>query len=250
MEYIKYKPDASLLKYIDFYWTLQTDSTYRTIKVPLFADVYTDIFVNFGSAASDFNGYGSLLPGRLYVGGVTTSSCSVSTYPNSTFIGIRFKPGGLPVFYNMPLFEIVDQIIEFQDKQLSSILDLDELLPKRLDQYFISRQNNAILITSLTEIVENNNGLISVDQLAQKCNMSTRTMERLFNLNVGISPKEFIGIVRFQQALKTLQKAHFKGKLLDVAFKTGYYDHAHLTREVKKYSGLTPSGIWPGPNFP
>ncbi|SHN21609.1 helix-turn-helix domain-containing protein [Mucilaginibacter sp. OK098] len=250
MKYVKYKPDKLLEKHIDFYWVLQTDSKYKPIKVPLFADACSDIFINLGGSPASFNGYAALQPGLVYIGGVSTSSCFVTSFPDSAFVGIRFKPGGLLVFYRLPLVEIVDQIVEFQDKDLALIADPDELLPERLDQLFLSKKNQADLFSPITEAVNYYKGQISVDLLAQNCNISTRTLERLFYINLGISPKEFIGIVKFRRALKILQEAHSKGKLLEIALEMGYYDHAHLTREIKKHSGLPPSAIWPGPSFP
>ncbi len=250
MKYVKYLPDISLQRYIAYYWVLQTDSTFIAVNVPMFADVDTDLFINFGSCEAKFNDHVALSPGCIYMGGANTTSSYINSFPNSTFIGIKFKAGGLPVFYNLPLFEIIDQIVEFQDKQLYLILDMDEMLPKRLDKFFIAKRNKINHISPITEVLHSHRGIMQVDLLAQKCNMSTRTMERAFNKNMGMGPKEFIGIVRFQKALKMLQKNKLKGKLLNVAFEAGYYDHAHLTREVKKYSGLTPSEIWPGPRFP
>jgi len=251
MRYSKYKPSPSLKKHIDFYWVLQTDATYKPFKAPLVADACTDIFINAGENAGDFNGNSPLLPGCVYMGGTTTTSSFVRTLPDSLFIGIRFKPGGLSVFYDIPLYEIVDQIIGIQDNYLLSIIGLDELLPLRFDQYFEAKQKEKRSITSITEAVYHYNGQISVDALAQKCNVSNRTLERMFSINVGITPKEFINIVRFQQTLKVLQNERSKGRLLQIASEMGYCDHAHLTREIKKYSGLTPSAIWPGPlSFP
>jgi AraC-like DNA-binding protein len=154
------------------------------------------------------------------------------------------------VFYNLPFAEIVDEIVEFQDKVLLSIAGLDEQLPQRLDKYFLAKKNDIRSIVQITDAVNYYKNQISVDLLAQKCNMSKRTLERIFYTNMGIPPKEFISIIRFQQVLKTLQKDRPKGKLFQIAFENGYYDHAHFTREVKKYSGFTPSAIWPGPRFP
>ena len=250
MKYVKYKPHKLLEKHIDFYWVLQTDSKYKPIKVPLFADACSDIFVNLGSLPASFNGHAALQPGRVYIGGISTSSCFVTSFPDSTFIGIRFKPGGLPVFYKLPVVEIVDQIVEFHDRDLSLIAGPDELLPERLDLLFLSKKSHSDSFSPITEAVNYYKGQISVDLLAQNCNISTRTLERLFYVNLGISPKEFIGIVKFRRTLKILQEAHSKGKLLEIALEMGYYDHAHLSREIKKHAGLPPSAIWPGPSFP
>ncbi|MGZ3822192.1 MAG: helix-turn-helix domain-containing protein, partial [Mucilaginibacter sp.] len=59
----------------------------------------------------------------------------------------------------------------------------------------------------------------------------------------GIPPKEFIKIIRFQYAHKRLLKNNSGESLLSIACEMGYYDHSHLARDIKKYSGLNPSEI-------
>ena len=250
MKYVKYKPTALLEKYIDFYYVLQTGPAFKQVKVPFFADACTDIFINMGGPPANLNDVLPFLPNRVYLGGVATGVAFIHTFPNNTFVGIRFRPGGLYAFYKLPLFEIVDRAIEFPDNHLLSIIDLDEQLPLRLDQFFRSKLNDKLAVNPIAEVVRQHNGQITVDVLAQKCNVSNRTLERLSYVQVGLRPKEFISIARFQQTLKTLQNNPSKGSLMQVAYQMGYYDHAHFSREVKKYSGLTPSEIWPGPKFP
>ena len=82
----------------------------------------------------------------------------------------------------------------------------------------------------------------AVEALAQEAHVSNRTLERIFKENVGIPPKEFLRIVRFQEVLKRLRQTDVSEEsLLRVAFGLGYYDHAHLTNEFKKYAGILPS---------
>jgi len=250
VEYIKYKPHGALRNQIDFYWLLQTDAIYQPVRVPLFADACADIFVNMGSTLANFNGHTDLLPGRIYLGGTSTTAGFLQSFPDSLFMGVRFKPGGLHFFYHLPLFEIVDRIIEFQDNHFLSIIDPDEKLPDRLDQFFLSKQSKNNLIQPVVDTVYHHKGLISVDTLTQKCNITTRSLERLVNLTIGTTPKEFINIVRFQQSLNMLKQKRVNGQLKHIALKMGYYDQAHFIRDVKKHAGLNPSEIGPGPRFP
>jgi AraC-like DNA-binding protein len=60
---------------------------------------------------------------------------------------------------------------------------------------------------------------------------------------VGISPKEYINFVRYQFALQQIKQNNSQKSLLDIAIETGFYDHSHLTNEIKKYSGLLPSQL-------
>ena len=250
MRYDKYRPHTLLEKYIDFYWVLQTDLNYKPLKVPLFADACTDVFVNLGNSVADFNGHFPIARGGVYMGGPATSANFVHCFPDCIFVGIRFKAGGLPLFYHIPLAELVDGIAEFQDNQLFSIMGMDKLLPARLDQYFLSRKRSIAPITSIAEAVYSYKGRISVDSLARECNLSNRTIERFFYTNMGIGPKEFISIVRFQQVLNVLRSGYTRGELLRFAFEMGYYDQAHFIKDIKKRSGLTPSALGPVPSFP
>jgi AraC-like DNA-binding protein len=62
-------------------------------------------------------------------------------------------------------------------------------------------------------------------------------------MHIGISPKEYSNIVRFQYALSIIKKSGKNRSLSDIAFECGYYDHAHLTNEIKRNTGLSPSQL-------
>jgi len=65
----------------------------------------------------------------------------------------------------------------------------------------------------------------------------------IYNAGSGTAPKEFLKIIRFQEALKRLQLNTSQESLLRIAYELGYYDHAHLTNEFKKYAGILPSEL-------
>ena len=82
--------------------------------------------------------------------------------------------------------------------------------------------------------------MVNVDQLAYDANMSIRTFERHFIDQVGISPKLFCNITRFNYALAL----KFKNPQLDwtsIASTCGYYDQMHLIKDFKKFAGYTPT---------
>jgi len=245
MKYAEYKPGLQLAPYIDAYYTLETGSLYQPLTRRIFADGCTEIFINLGESKPVVNNYTILYPGNIYLGGTMTASNLLNSVPNSRFLGIRFKPSGFSAFYNLPLDEIVDEIIEFPDKELYALAELDRQVVTRLDQFFSGRLKNRKYetITPITQTIEKFQGLISVDSVAQTHHVTLRTLERIFSKNIGISPKEFISIIRFQHAAKKLQQDTSGNNLLRIATDMGYYDHSHLTREIKKYSGLNPSEL-------
>jgi AraC-like DNA-binding protein len=242
MRYKEFKPEKILKAYIDAYWILETDSLYKPATRRIFADGCTEIFINIGNSTPYVNSVTPLRPCRIYLGGTMTSSSIVTSVPNSSFAGIRFKPAGFSAFYHLPLDKIVDRIIEFPDKELIKLIDLDEELPIRLDKFFLAKiKPDLSAILPITGAIEQHKGLVTVDFIAKDQHLSHRTLERIFNRDLGIPPKEFIKIIRFQHASKKVKMARSQESLLRIAYETGYYDHAHLTREFKRYSGLNPS---------
>ncbi len=140
----------------------------------------------------------------------------------------------------------VDNLVEFIDPALSSSLETEEGIAEQLDTFFGAK--TPIARPGFSDILDKvyaSGGQLSVDALSGAGHVSKRTMERIFKENVGIPPKEFIRIVRFQEVLKRLRQAGSVNEesLLRVAFDLGYYDHAHLTNEFKKYAGILPSEL-------
>jgi AraC-like DNA-binding protein len=93
-------------------------------------------------------------------------------------------------------------------------------------------------------------GMISVGDLARAVHVSTRQLERLFHERVGISPKQFVRIVRFQEVLRatrsgpdTLRRRAGLAGWAAVALEHGFYDQAHFINDFKAFVGRTP-GEW------
>ena len=69
-----------------------------------------------------------------------------------------------------------------------------------------------------------------------------RHCERKFKIYTGYSPKEYSRIVKFWNAIDLLRNTSYDN-LLSTAVLAGYYDVPHLSREVKRLSGNTPSSF-------
>lgn len=77
----------------------------------------------------------------------------------------------------------------------------------------------------------------SIRTLADNLGLSERHFRRRFSAAVGYGPKTLEQVLRFR---RVLELAPNPGGLADLAAHTGYADQAHLTREVRRLSGLTP----------
>lgn len=80
----------------------------------------------------------------------------------------------------------------------------------------------------------------AVSETAQACNMSVRHFHRKFKDATGVSPKKYKRIIRFRKAFGVLSSMHHAESLAAVAYRFGYADQAHFTREFTEFSGASP----------
>jgi AraC-like DNA-binding protein len=83
----------------------------------------------------------------------------------------------------------------------------------------------------------------TVAELARTLAISERALRRRFNEAIGYGPKKLDRIIRFR---RFLHAAMMPGGLAAAAAELGYADQAHLTRECRELSGLTPGELLAG----
>ena len=79
-----------------------------------------------------------------------------------------------------------------------------------------------------------------VTELSSNCCLGKKQFEREFYSYIGMNPKEYSRIVRFQKTLRQMQNQQGKINQVDLAYSNGYSDQSHLIREFKKLCGYTP----------
>src|SRR3954447_26241727 len=82
-------------------------------------------------------------------------------------------------------------------------------------------------------------GETSIGRIASDLGLSERHLRRAFRATVGVGPKTFARIVRFQRAL-ALRRSTGAG-WGEIAGATGYFDQAHLVGELTRFLGAPPS---------
>jgi AraC-like DNA-binding protein len=244
INYREIAPHRALSPFIDAYWTVTGDNTgYFPDKV--LPDACVDIILNTGPAFAPEIGATQMDTGRAYLIGTMTRFKEMIRPPATRLTGIRFKPGGFPFFYDhLILKDTADKTVEFDPGLVPPIPETPSNLAAYLDRWFADRltvpsQQTLTLIESIHQV----RGRITVSELAKRNFVTTRQLERLFSLYLDISPKEFINVTRFQYAFDKIHQEPSRKRLLDIACECGYYDHAHLANDIKRYTGSTPSDL-------
>jgi len=90
--------------------------------------------------------------------------------------------------------------------------------------------------------IEQARGAVAIGALARELGYSAKHVTRLFHDYVGVGPKHYARLVRFDR-LKAAADAAPGRSWADLALAFGYYDQAHMAREVRLLTGLTPSEL-------
>jgi AraC-like DNA-binding protein len=136
----------------------------------------------------------------------------------------RFRPGGAAAFFRFPMSEVRDAILP-----AGEVLRLDErsVVDVLLKRRTVPRQWRAV--SAAIQIIESRKGNVRIGALAKHIGISERTLQRSFEDAVGILPKTFARLTRFQT------------HLADPEADAGYVDASHLTRDFHDFAGVTPA---------
>jgi AraC-like DNA-binding protein len=165
-------------------------------------------------------------------------------------IGIEFKASSATYFFRSRLDQYTDQVCSTQEvwetsgarmqEQLSNIETIAgkvEFLQRYLLRRIQSEYSNKIVEYAVSKIVVSA-GFVSISELSEDIGYSRQHLSRLFSEYVGVSPKEFARIARFQQfysRINTASTYELPDDLYD-----HYYDQSHFIKEFQRFLGYTP----------
>lgn len=171
-------------------------------------------------------------------------------------IGIVFEPGGFPVF-------AADAVDQFSNRSvaLQCIWGTDaEGLRNRLreigspkerlscmEQFLFDRfANRAALhgrsgqVTYALRYFDAFPRVASVRKTAQQIGWSERRFSQVFREEVGLTPKVWCRVQRFQRAVRQLHNG-VDVRWAELALECGYYDQSHFANEFRAFSGVDAS---------
>jgi methylphosphotriester-DNA--protein-cysteine methyltransferase len=99
---------------------------------------------------------------------------------------------------------------------------------------------NPPIINAAVRLIQQQRGNISVDDLSRELGVNYKYLERQFLRIIGLTPKSYSRIARFQNVMQALRYAAFHA-WPSLALDCGYYDQAHFIKEFKAFTGATPS---------
>ncbi len=188
-----------------------------------------------------------------WIAGMHSTAVIIDTAPNSSMMGAHFRPGGAPLVLGFPGHELSDRIVEAEAIWgLDSMRLRDALIDapapaakfRCLESFLLGRlrghSNENPSLAHAVRIFRSVPESVSVRKIAAEIGWSHKHLIETFQTRVGMSPKQFSRVQRFQKTVRTLQQ-HSIAPLAEIALSCGYYDQPHFNAEFKSFSGLTPT---------
>lgn len=221
---------------------------------PLFADGNSSIVFDLGMAYCADGLWRQVADGAR--GKVIGAMSRVGSDPGRELpemVGVYVQPAQVSSFTRVAACELTDRIVALEDLWGEAALELQGQLSELDESARIDRLEAALLrridprresgvamdVPGLAAWVLHRRGCLTVDGLAHAAGVSRQRLTRVFRERVGISPKLYCRLARFQSALAYARR----GGNVDwarAAAELGYADQSHMIAEFREFSGLTP----------
>ena len=143
--------------------------------------------------------------------------------------------------------DVLGKIIKDFNEKLSNAKNVDEMAGWT-DQFLLSvlNYNNKTLSIDCIGLLANELNNISefqtISRYADKSNMSLRSFERKFTDQIGISPKQYMQLVRFEKVLE-IKLMYPEKSWTTIACECGYFDQMHMIRHFNRFTNRNPGAF-------
>ena len=192
---------------------------------------------------------------RAWVSGVRTRPITIPSGKGSKMLIVAFKKGKAHPFYPFPMNELTNWVVESDLVFGRNILNLREqlLATSSIDRMFwlverflLQQAENTLPSESMYQCVEyavssitNRPNDLGLRHLNDQIGYSQKHFISLFKRQVGVTPKQYLKIMRFQKAIHQIEK-DTTTPWSEIARQSGLYDQAHFINEFRAFSGFTP----------
>ena len=257
---IRHRPAPPLDRYVDCFWWSQRDSPRDCPEHVLPSGAAQLVFLLHDAPIAVWPGSGYGRPGEwsgALVHGPQQGYYVCGPKPAGAALGVSFRPATAAAVLGVAMTELVEQhapLDSLWGRRGASLREqlLDAGAPVRmfriLERELTARIQRPLLmhpaVANALAALPVAAGVLRVGDLQRQSGCSPRHFIALFRSAVGMAPKHYFRIQRFNAVLQGLAGGAGMA-LADVAAAAGYADQAHLAREFREFAGITPTQYQP-----
>ena len=259
MLFRSFVPSAPLCDFVDDFWLYEdyagTHAWERSLPSGTFEMVFNlqedELRIYDSSGRCECRRFSGTVISGPYAGSFISD-----TVEEAALLGVHFKPGGAFAVLNIPAGEFTNTHVDLRTiwgpaattlrERLCSLHEpvarfrlLEQVLMARLVE--LPARNTAVRLG--LDVLRRTHGRARVRDIARAVDLSPRRFTDVFTAEIGLTPKVFGRVQRFQYAAalsRNTEGAHWA----QLASECGYFDQSHLIHEFVEFSGLSPAAFW------
>jgi AraC-like DNA-binding protein len=252
--FFSFPPGPELAPFVETFWGVRGSAHYHVESV--LPNATTELMVNFG-VRQKVVAYGEHRADdefrKAWIAGIQDQRLVHASPQGVNHVAARFRAGGAHVFFDLPMDELTNQVVELDDvigpgatDQLWTRLrevDGDEARCRALEGWLLERRSAVhpyfVTVRRAIDLLRRGPHRAPVAQVCARLGLSNRHLIKQFRRTVGLAPKTFGRIERFQKVINACRgRAHVPWSRVAAEF--GFADQSHLTREFRRLSLVTP----------
>src|SRR5262245_22631362 len=229
-------PGPPLDEYIDRFWFCSDTPAHPRERILPSGTV--ELVINL--TADEIRIYDPSHPNlpRRYPGAVVSGPYSnfflIDPLVHASIIGVHFRPGRAVPALGVPAGELADAHADRENLWGPMAAELRERLCTAATP---AKRHGAIAVA--LDAFEQRDAAVKVRDLARRVGLSQRRFIQIFTAEVGLTPKLYGRVRRFQRARELVRKAT-EPDWAALALACGFFDQSHLIRDFGEFSGLSP----------
>ena len=256
MDYREYPPHAALCPFVLTYWSL-SGCAREAVPQPVLPDGTTELIVHRARAFFRYQATGPAerQAATLFVGPMQAPVVLLADGA-ADVVAVRFRPNGAFALLATPQHLLQDAIIDAAALELPWLRHTVQAAQEASSAPAAIAQLEAGLVARVRRIgartdrrvdaaiamIDRASGDCRVDALAGITQTGRRHLERLFREQVGLTPKAYARVRRFQ-AVAARGTADPSARLADLSHGAGYFDQSHMIRDFLAFAGQTPEAF-------
>lgn len=254
MRYSSHKPAPPLAKFIHHFWHVTAAPSH--LRQRILPSGTNELVINLHEDEVRIHDSEHLKGWRRFPGivvsGAYAGAFDIDPSQSVSMMGVHFRPGGAFPFFGAAVAEFANshlalealwgrRAIELRERLCSAATPqkrfqiLEETLKARLR--WLSEHPAVSLALDMFGPAGVGD---SVRAVAKRVGLSQRHFIEVFSAQVGLKPKLFCRVLRFQQVRKVVVQATVRN-WAQLALCCGYYDQSHLIHDFQEFSGLSPT---------
>lgn len=252
---IVYPRHPLLQSVIEYFWTLEGTPSSAEDTALIYPEGCFEIILSFGAATRWISDDQEIDLPASFISPVRTSYYDIHPQGHVEYLAIRFLPTAIPI-PNFPAVEYgnkaisLDDVIDMKMRNLFAPVYAMESMAERityLEKVFVDLLVDRVRhhpsdFSAAIKLINQSFGKAPIQLICEQSELYPRKLERYFDQFIGVTPKTYARIIRFNFAVQKYLSAPNEGAG-SLIYQAGYADQAHFIRECRLFTGRTPGEL-------